>query len=69
MAYQCLDCSYKSQVKFPGGKCPACDSYNIKNSGGMKVSDDIKEPKTKVEIATLILFWGVLIWGIWDRYL
>ena len=69
MSYQCLDCSYRSKTKFPGGKCPACDSYNIRKPAGMRVADDIKEPKTKVEIFTLVLFWGVLLWGVWDRYL
>ena len=70
MAYICQACSYRAKTKFPGGKCPACDSFNIKSDREAK-SDATRqqERKTFVEYFILVLFWAVLIWGIWDRYL
>jgi len=70
MAYSCQDCSYRAKAKFPDGKCPACGSFNIKSEREAK-SDKTQqqERKTLAEYIILILFWGVLIWGIWDRYI
>ena len=70
MAYICLDCSYRAKAKFPGGKCPACDSFNIQAESKMPAgATQQQERKTLAEYCTLILFWGFLLWGIWDRYL
>lgn len=33
MSYQCNDCSYSKKAPFPGGKCPACGSFNIHREG------------------------------------
>jgi predicted ATP-dependent serine protease len=70
MDYICLDCSYRAKTKFPGGKCPACDSFNIRSANQIKPEKTRQEErKTLVEYFILILFWGVLLWGVWDRYL
>jgi predicted nucleic acid-binding Zn-ribbon protein len=74
MAHRCLDCGYRSKkgaeaAGFPAGRCPACGSANIAKTATGKFRDDLKQPKTKIEIAILVLFWAVLIYGIWDRYL
>lgn len=70
MAYICNDCGNKSSQKFPGGKCPACDSFNIKStqtSTRQAIND--KEPKTMFELLIMFLLWGALAYGFWDRYL
>ena len=71
MAYLCNDCGNKSSRKFPGGKCPACDSFNIKSTAPTSTRQAIreKEPKTLLEIVLLCLLWGALAYGAWDRYL
>lgn len=69
MAYICNDCGNKSTRKFPGGKCPGCDSFNIKSTHittRQAIKD--KEPKTLMEIVLLCLLWGVLGYGAWDKY-
>jgi hypothetical protein len=67
MSYRCLDCSYTRKGKFPGGKCPACDSWNISRPKTESFGIP-KDKKTKMEIFILVLFWGFLIFGVWDRY-
>lgn len=71
MPYKCLDCGNQSSQKFPSGKCPACDSFRVKTIGkSKKVTIVSKKPsKTKIEILTLLLLWGGLAYGVWDRYL
>jgi len=70
MSYVCLDCTHRSKKKFPGGKCPACNSFNIKSDSKPQADTSRQqERKTLVEYFILILFWGFLLWGIWDRYL
>lgn len=70
MAYVCLDCSHRSKAKFTGGKCPACDSFNIQAERKAPSGNARQQKrKTLAEYFTLILFWGFLLWGIWDRYL
>lgn len=68
MAYRCLDCSNQSSRKFPGGRCPACDSYNIKSENTLVGHDREKPKKTLFEIGVMSLLWGLLLLGIWDRY-
>jgi hypothetical protein len=70
MAYLCNDCGNKSSRKFPGGKCPACDSFNIKStqtSTRQAIND--KEPKTMFQLVIMFLLWGALAYGFWDRFL
>ena len=70
MAFICNDCGNKSTKKFPQGKCPACDSFNIKTTH--KTTQQAikeKEPKTLIELVILALLWGLLAYGVWDKYL
>lgn len=69
MAYQCLDCGNRSSRKFPGGKCPACASYNVQSRADKFSYTPEKPRKTLLEIVLLILLWGALAYGVWDRYL
>ncbi len=70
MAFICNDCGNKSTQKFPHGKCPACDSFNIKSTHlSTKQAIQEKEPKTLIEIAIMCIVWGLLGYGVWDRYL
>lgn len=68
MAYRCLECGNRASKKFPGGRCPACDSYNIKSSVGVVSHEREKPKKTLFEIIVMSLLWGLFLWGIWDRY-
>lgn len=65
----CRDCGNKSSKKFPGGKCPGCDSFNIKNTNSTSEAIREKEPKTLVEIVIMCLVWAFLAYGVWDKYL
>ncbi|RZU47982.1 hypothetical protein EV700_0951 [Fluviicoccus keumensis] len=70
MPYLCNDCGNKSSRQFPGGRCPACDSFNIRNTTpSTRQAIREKEPKTLLEIVLLCLLWGALAYGAWDRYL
>ena len=58
MIYTCKDCSHQSTTRFPNGKCPACDSYNISSTNKIAESSaKDRKPKTKIEIVILILLW------------
>lgn len=70
MAYICNDCGNKSSKQFPGGKCPACDSFNIKSthtSTRQAIKD--KEPKTMLELVIMVLLWIWLAYGAWDLFM
>ena len=70
MAYICNDCGNKSSKQFPGGKCPACDSFNIKSTQqSTRQAIKAKEPKTLFELVIMVLLWAVLIYGAWDKFL
>lgn len=70
MAFVCNDCGNKSTQKFLNGKCPACGSFNIKSTHKTtKQAIKEKEPKTLIEIVILILLWGLIGYGVWDKYL
>lgn len=70
MAYICNDCGNKSSKQFPGGKCPACDSFNIKSTHiSTRQAIREKEPKTMLELAIMVLLWSLLAYGAWDKYL
>ena len=65
MAYQCLDCSYKASKKFPAGKCPACDSFNIR--GKKKVQAPVSKKRDSMgKTILMVLLWGVVFYGAWD---
>jgi hypothetical protein len=69
MTYTCKDCSHTSNKKFPNGKCPACDSYNISSTNKLAESTTKeKKPKKKIEIVILVLLWGLIAYGAWDKY-
>ena len=70
MAFICNDCGNQSTKKFAQGKCPACDSFNIKTTHkSTKQAIKEKEPKTLIELVVLALLWGLLAYGAWDKYL
>lgn len=70
MAFICNDCGNKSTKKFPAGKCPACDSFNIKSTQiSTKQAIKEKEPKTLIELVIMALLWGLLAYGVWDKYI
>ena len=69
MAYICNDCSNQSTKRFPNGKCPACDSYNIRSTDKFTLtSTQERKPKTLFEIVLLVLLWGVIAYGAWNKY-
>jgi hypothetical protein len=69
MTYTCKDCSHTSSKKFPNGKCPACDSYNISSTNKLaEPTTKERKPKTMIEIVILVLLWGLIAYGAWDKY-
>jgi hypothetical protein len=69
MAYICNDCSNQSTKRFPSGKCPACDSYNISSTNKLpETTTKTKKPKTLIEIVILVLLWGLIAYGGWSKY-
>lgn len=61
MAWKCLDCGNKSSRQFPGGRCPACDSFNVEGVGKKKNAEpERSERRKKIDVAVLILCWGSL---------
>jgi hypothetical protein len=69
MAYICNDCSNRSTKRFPNGKCPACDSYNIRSTDKFTLTTtQERKPKTLFEIVILILLWGLIAYGGWSKY-
>jgi hypothetical protein len=72
MAFICNDCGNKFTRKFPNGKCPACDSFNIKSTHSVQDTKRAireKEPKTLIELVIMCMVWGLLGYGVWDQYL
>ncbi|PTQ87919.1 hypothetical protein [Agitococcus lubricus] len=69
MAYLCRDCGNRSTKQFPQGKCPACDSFNILSTHkSTQQAIREREPKTLFEILVLTILWGLLAYGVWERY-
>ena len=69
MSYTCKDCSHTSSKKFPNGKCPACDSYNISSTNKLaEPTTKERKPKTMVEMVILVLLWGLIAYGAWNEY-
>lgn len=71
MAYKCLDCGNATRARFEQGKCPACDSFNVQRTDA-DAQQKIKYRKSKkgpFQIFLLILFWSLLAYGVWERYL
>jgi hypothetical protein len=69
MTYTCKDCSHQSTKKFPNGKCPACDSYNIITTNKLpELSTQERKPKTKIEIVIVVILWGLIGYGAWNKY-
>ena len=69
MAYQCMDCSYKSGQGFSGGSCPGCGSFNIQNARKSIVYEVDKPSKTVAELVIMFVLWALIIVGVWDKYL
>jgi hypothetical protein len=69
VAHICNDCGNHSTTKFPGGKCPACNSYNIKNTHSTQEAIPEKEPRSPVKIVILCIVWALFFYGAWDRYI
>lgn len=66
MTYQCNDCSYTHPGVFPGGKCPACDSFNISTR---KTATDAASPQQtgRWRLAILLALWGVLLTLLYQK--
>ena len=69
MTYQCMGCSYRSTKGFSDGSCPGCGSFNIKSIRKSMVYEAEKPKKTLLELAMMFLLWGLIIYGVWDRYI
>ena len=68
MAYICLDCSNKSSKQFPGGRCPACDSFNIKTTHKKVDNKPQRKKKTFTEIIIMSSLWFIFIYGAYQHY-
>ena len=56
--YKCLDCGYKGNKRYIGGRCPGCDSYNVQNLAAA-VAENEKPTSpwpSRFRIAYLVLF-------------
>ncbi len=61
MGWRCLDCGNKGSKKFHAGRCPACDSFNIRGkSSTVKDSGSRSERRKKIDIAVLVVCWSSL---------
>jgi len=73
MAYKCTECGNRSSKRFPGGKCPACDSFKVVSigaSGASSSPETVVKPKaSKEKIALMLVFWALFLYGLWDNYL
>ena len=72
MSYQCLVCGAKQKTTSAEGACNACGAYQLKKSKSSRNTskqEGEKPSKTLPELIAMILLWGVLIYGVWDRYL
>ena len=68
--YKCKACGYKGNKTNEQGGCIACDSFELVtlgNTTAAKIRE--REPKTMVEIFILIMVWGFLIYGLWDKFI
>jgi len=68
MSYRCKDCGNSSTKKFPGGRCPACDSFNVTGRQSNRNKDDGPKHTSLFKKATAILLWSFFAWGIWFEY-
>lgn len=68
MAYKCNSCSYQANARFPGGRCPACDSFDVVTTQTQPPTPS-KKKKTAFEIFLLVVFWSALIYKVWSDYL
>jgi predicted ATP-dependent serine protease len=71
MPIRCLDCGSQHSKASAEGRCIACDSYNLHRVTNSEITKNPREraPKTLIEIVIMALVWGLLIFGIWDRYI
>jgi len=58
MAITCFDCGYQSTKGTPGGKCPACDSFNLSSRHSEPPPQKARKP---YQLALLIALWGYLL--------
>lgn len=68
MAYRCVNCDYTENRRFKNGRCPRCDSYNIKSE---KERLDYRQHRKHLSLGKGLLFaalLALLAYGIWDRY-
>jgi len=66
--FKCFDCGNTSSKRFPGGACPACDSFNVRSLAASSAPS--KKPKvSKEKKIMLVLFWSLFLYGLWDNYL
>jgi uncharacterized membrane protein YvbJ len=61
MGWRCLDCGNKASKKFPAGRCPACDSFNVQGkSSKAKNPNERSEQRKKIDVTILLVCWGSL---------
>lgn len=63
VAYRCQDCTYKSASKsrFPGGRCPACGSFNIKSTEANRGEEKEEDASRQRQLVILVALWGAFL--------
>jgi len=69
MSYTCLDCGNRSSKQFPGGRCPACDSFNIKSKRKKDSGVETEKPSSNVQRFLLVFLWILVAYGVWKNYM
>lgn len=69
MPYRCTACSHTMRKASPHGTCPACGSAQLRVIKSQQQVTPEKSRKTKIEIAIMVLLWGLLIYGIYDKFI
>jgi len=65
MAYQCNDCSFTHKGKFPGGKCPACDSFNVRSD--QKTNKPTDKQHKSWHLIALAALWAYLLFLVFQK--
>ncbi len=53
----------------PHGGCEACGAATIKPIKSKINNQPETKTKSKIEIAIMILLWGLLIYGLYDKFI
>lgn len=66
--YQCLDCSYRSDKGFPGGRCPGCGSARIRRVGQPEEEQAPPPARRSFRIALLVFLWVFFFYQAWRTW-